>query len=263
MIPYVIQRAYNYLSYLLTAQTKYSIHSPFIYRLVTEVLEDSRYFYSYEEVERIRYRYLQDSTPLAKKDYGSGSDRSIQQQTTIKNIAQKSSISPKYGRLLFRLANYYQPLRIIELGTSLGISTLYLAKAKPSAHLITIEGAPAVAQRAQQTFRQENLSNIEVKVGRFKEVLPNVLEQITSIDLLFIDGNHRRKATQKYFELCLPYLHNNSLLILDDIHHSHEMEQAWEFIRSHARSRVTINLFQLGLVFFRQEQAPQNFTIRF
>ncbi|NJY64179.1 class I SAM-dependent methyltransferase [Salinimicrobium sp. CDJ15-81-2] len=83
-----------------------------------------------------------------------------------------------------------------------------------------------------------------------------------NFDLLYIDGNHQKEATLTYFEKLLPTIHNNSVMIFDDIHWSKGMEEAWEEIKAHPEVRVTIDTFQWGLVFFRREQEKEHFVIR-
>ena len=84
----------------------------------------------------------------------------------------------------------------------------------------------------------------------------------TSYDLIFIDGNHRKEPTLSYFEKLLPLVHNDSVMILDDIHWSKEMEEAWEEIKKHPSVKVTIDTFFQGFVFFRREQVKEHFVIR-
>ena len=181
-------------------------------------------------------------------------------------IAERSAKNKKYCKLLFRLAYYFKPTTVLELGTSLGISTAYLASANPNSKVITIEGCPNTAQEAKKNFESLGLANIESLIGNFEDVLTTNIERLTSngkLDFAFFDGNHKREHTLKYFTQCLESTHNNSVFIFDDIHWSDEMEEAWEEIKSHPKVSVTIDLFFLGLVFFRKEQAKENFIIRY
>ena len=126
---------------------------------------------------------------------------------------------------------------------------------------ITIEGCSETSRIASQMFHKYKLSNIQLKVGLFEDILPDLVQECI-FDLIFIDGNHTKSATLKYFNLCLDAIHNNSVVILDDIHWSVEMEEAWEEIKKHAKVTVTIDTFQWGIVFFRKEQMKEHFTIR-
>jgi len=182
----------------------------------------------------------------------------------ISDIARQAAKAPKWGQLLFRIARYYRPDTVLELGTSLGFSTAYLAKGAPGAHVETIEGASAVAGIAAKNFRSLELENIHLTTGNFDVVLASVLEKTGSVDLAFVDGNHRREPTLAYFEQLLLHAARPAVLIFDDIHWSAEMEDAWEAIRRDPRVYLTIDLFFIGLVFLREEfKVKQDFVIRY
>ncbi len=162
------------------------------------------------------------------------------------------------------MVNHYQPKFILELGTSLGITSSYMASAQPNAKVTTMEGAKAVAAVAQKNFNALGLQNINIVQGNFDNTLPGVLKKTNVVDLAFVDGNHRREPTLQYFEQLLQKSNDNTILVFDDIHWSAEMEQAWASIQAHPRVTLTIDLFFIGLVFFRAEQkVKQHFTVRF
>lgn len=165
---------------------------------------------------------------------------------------------------MYRMAKHYQCKNILELGTSLGITTAYLASADPEATVITMEGADAVADIAQRNFNEVGLKNIEIVRGNFDETLRGVLQKMPAIDLAFIDGNHQQEPTERYFEQLLPHIHNNTLLIFDDIHWSSGMEAAWKNIIAQESVVCDIDLFYIGIVSFRKEfKEKQAFSIRF
>jgi predicted O-methyltransferase YrrM len=219
-------------------------------------------YYSFDKIELLRKKLLASQRQIDVTDMGAGKSG----KRTISEIAQRSAKSAKYCQLLFRIAYHLKPATILELGTSLGISTNYLASADPKAKIITIEGCPNTAAEAKKNFESLGLKNIESVIGNFDSTLPAVLansQQLTAIGLIFIDGNHRKEPTINYFSQCLSHATNDSVFIFDDIHWSDEMEEAWEEIKAHPQVTVTIDLFFLGLVFFRKEQAKENFTVRF
>jgi predicted O-methyltransferase YrrM len=126
-----------------------------------------------------------------------------------------------------------------------------MATAAPQANIITIEGCPKISQRANRHFEQLNISNIELVSGDLNQTLPKVLSRLESIDLLFIDANHRFKPTIEYFMRCLPKFNEETVVILDDIHWSLGMERAWESLKNHPRVRLTADLYCAGILFFR------------
>ena len=242
----------------------HGVHSPFVFNFITQVLNDKRFFYCYETIEMVRQQLKNNNTLLTLEDFGAGSRIHTHTQRSISAIASSSLKPKKYSQLLFRMVNYFQPSTILELGTSLGITTAYLACGKADAQVITMEGAKAVAAIAQQNFKSLRLKNIELVTGNFDHTLPGTLEQLSSVDFAFIDGNHRLQPTLHYFNLLLPKVHEYSVLIFDDIHWSSEMEEAWNTIKAHEQVRLTIDLFFIGIVFFRQEnKVKQEFAIRF
>ncbi len=265
--------AFKYLRYYITASNGkgHGVHSPFIFDFVTNVLTDDRYFQSYREIENLRKELLLDKTVIQVEDFGAGSV-SVKNKLTsantdrrsIASIAKNAAKPKKFGRLLFRMVNYYQPATILELGTSLGISTSYLAAANPAAKVITMEGASQVAKIAKQNFETLELKNIELTEGNFDDTLSSVIAGLPQVDFAFIDGNHRKEPTENYFNQLLSRSSAAAILIFDDIHWSPEMEQAWETIKHDARVSCTIDLFFIGIVFFNTSfKEKQNIAIRF
>ena len=182
----------------------------------------------------------------------------------ISEIAKNAGISPGRARLLNRLVRYLKVEEALELGTSVGLGTTAMA-AGNKAKITSIEGCPETAKVAAEKFEEFMLNHIQLKVGRFEDILAsdsNPEFQTSIYDLIYLDGNHKKDATLNYFEKLLPVVHNDSVVILDDIHWSQEMEEAWETIKLHPRVKVTIDTFQWGLVFFRREQEKEHFVIR-
>ncbi|MGN6491448.1 MAG: O-methyltransferase [Agriterribacter sp.] len=258
--------ALKYLQYYITAHNGkgHGIHSPFVFDFVTRVLNDRRQFYAFQKIEAQRGLLLLNNEIIEIEDFGAGSAMTASNSRKISNIAKWSLKSPKYARLLFRMVNYFQPPTIIELGTSLGITTSYLAAAQPAATIFTFEGAPAVAALAQQVFRQLNYSNIRLMPGNFDTTLPPFLQKNRKVDFVFVDGNHREEPVLKYFEWLLPFTHGRSILVFDDIHWSAGMESAWKKIIGHPAVTCSIDLFFIGIVFFNPDfKVKQDFVIRF
>lgn len=253
---------WRFLRYYWQAATKYDVHSPFVADFVEYVLEDRREFYAFSDIREVRESLLHDRRPIRITDYGAGSQARPEKVRTIKSIARFGAVSPATGRLIFSIARHYQAKNILELGTSLGLSTLYLASPNSSSEIITIEGCPETAAVAEHHFQTLHQKNIESLVGPFRERLPEALSRIDTLDLLFLDGDHRRGASLEYFEQCLAKAHNDSVFVIADIHWSPQMERAWNAIRRHPRVRISIDLFHLGVLFFRREhQQPEHFTL--
>lgn len=260
------QLAQKYIRYYLTAMNGkgHGVHSPFVFEFITHVLNDSKQYAAYEKVEALRQELLEEKAVIEVEDLGAGSTLAKTSSRSIASIAKHAAKPPKYAQLLFRLVNYYQPETILELGTSLGISTCYMAMANPHAYVVTGEGSNAIAAEATRNFHAMNLPFVELVEGNFDDTLPEMLQSMPIVDMAFIDGNHREEPTLRYFNQILPHTHNFSMIVFDDIHWSAEMEAAWEAIKAHPRVRMSIDLFFVGIVFFREEfKVKQHFTIRF
>jgi len=260
------QLARKYLHYYLTSSNGkgHGTHSPFIFHFITRVLNEKKHFADYDRVEALRSGLLKDETVLTLEDFGAGSAMNKTNQRSVARIAKNAAKPKKYGQLLYRMAREYQPAVLLELGTSLGITTAYLGLAKPDAQLVTMEGATAVAAMAKKNFQSLGLQHIKIIEGNFDLTLPGLLEALPVVDLGFIDGNHRREPTESYFRDLLPKTGNETILVFDDIHWSPDMEMAWETIKADPAVTCTIDLLFIGIVFFRQEfREKQHFSIRF
>ena len=260
------QLATKFTKYLITASNGkgHGIHSPFVFEFVTRVLNDRSVYPDYAKVETLRDQLMTNRTVLTVEDFGAGSGFTKTNQRTVSSIAQNAAKSGKLGQLLFRIVKFYKPSVVLELGTSLGITTSYLALAKPDARVISFEGSNEIASVAKNNFRDLEIRNIQLIEGNFDDTLATALTQIASVDLVFIDGNHRKEPTERYFQQLLNKVNNDSILIFDDIHWSSEMEAAWKTIKNGPSVTCTIDLFFVGMAFFRKEfKAKQHFTIRF
>jgi predicted O-methyltransferase YrrM len=258
---------FKYIKYWLQSNNGkgHGIHSPFVFEFVEKVLNTQYQNATTNAIEKLRLQLKQNHSTIQIEDFGAGSRVIKQNKRSIATIA-KSSLKPsKYSNLLARMVNFYEPTTIVELGTSLGVTTAYMAAANPIAVVYTIEGSPAIAAIAKQNFSRLGLKNIQSIVGNFDKILPELLPTIPgNIDFAFIDGNHRLQPTLAYFNTLLQYANENTIIILDDIHWSEEMEQAWLYVQQHTTVTATIDLFFIGIVVFRKSfKTKQHFIIRY
>lgn len=265
----VLHQSLQWLRHSLLAGNEHGLHSPFIYELYTNVIrERSKYrTIPYDStipinIEVLRKKLCDDSTIIQVKDFGSAV-RGSQYPRSIASIAKASSKHPQIASLLWRLAKRWQPATILDLGTSLGLTTLYLADAAPQARIHTFEGCGETLNIAKQNFKNFSVVNIIPHEGDLNLTLKETLDKIPSIDVAFFDANHRYLPTMQYFNLCLEKIHNDTLFIFDDIYWSGEMTQAWKEICEHPSVSVTIDLYYVGLVLFRKEQVKENFRLKF
>jgi predicted O-methyltransferase YrrM len=258
-----MQTVLDFLIHRVKGKTRHGVHSPFVYRLVDEVIYDFHAKSDYAEIEKLRAKLLKDERSITITDLGAGSMLSKNNEKQVRVLAKNALKSPALAQLIYRLAADIKPRNIIELGTCLGITSAYLAKAAPNAQVITIEGCPATANIARENLSSLNIQNIELLTGNFDKILPNLLKNSEELDFVYVDGNHRKDATLNYFEWCLPKLSPNSIMIFDDIYWSKGMKEAWAQIKAHPEVSVSVDLFWIGLIFVRKGQAKEDFTIRY
>jgi predicted O-methyltransferase YrrM len=260
------QLAKRYIDYYCKASNGkgHGVHSPFVFNFITAVLNDSKKYPYYSIIEQQRKKLLQNNQAIEVEDFGAGSNTLKSNKRIVKNIAGSSLKPKKYAQLLFRMVQYYQPTTILELGTSLGITTSYLAAANKNGTVFTCEGSTSIAQIAQQNFAALQLPNIQLTLGDFNNTLTPLFCKIAPINLAFIDGNHRQAPTIQYFNNLLASLLPDSIIIFDDIHWSKEMETAWQYIQQHPAVTLTIDLFFIGIVCINPAfKEKQHFSIRF
>ncbi len=254
-----------YIQFLWHSKNEHGVHSPFVFDLVTQCFYDKKKYPAYEKLASYRTQLLANSNTIEVTDFGAGSRVFKSNTRAVNAIAKNAGISPKRAQLLFRLVQYFQPESVLEIGTSLGLATAALHLGQPNAQLITLEGCPNTQRIAQSEFRKlfPSTHSIAWITTEFSAYL-NALEATTQFDCIYFDGNHSKAATLAYFEQLLPTATNDSVWIFDDIHWSTDMEEAWESIKNHPAVTVTIDTFQWGLVFFRNEQklAKEHFILR-
>ncbi len=251
----------SYLKFLSKSQNQHGLHSPFVYDLVTKCFYDKSDHEEYELIKNYRNDLLRNKKLIEVTDFGAGSRIFKSNIRPVYGIAKNAGITLHRAKLLYRLIRYLKIEKALELGTSLGIAASAISANKRT-KLSTIEGCPATAKIASEQFQKYNLKNVDLKIRPFDKELDMILKDKPAFDLVYFDGNHQKEPTLKYFEKLLPTAHNDSVFIFDDIHWSKEMEEAWEDIKEHPAVQLSIDTFQWGLVFFRKEQAKQDFRIR-
>jgi predicted O-methyltransferase YrrM len=235
------------------------VHSPFVYGLVTNCFNDKTKYPEYEILKSHRKALRSDSSMVEMKDFGQGSRVFKGNARKVSAVVKNAGMRKKRQKLLFRMAKYFKSETILELGTSLGMGTVALSLSNEFSAINTVEGCPNTLSKAQEYFEKFNLHNIQIHQELFSDFLENTS---TQFDLIFIDGDHNGERTLGYFNSLLKKVHNDSVIIFDDIYWSKDMTVAWQKIIANENVTVSIDTFQWGLVFFRKEQPKQHFVIR-
>jgi predicted O-methyltransferase YrrM len=257
----MFKTATRYIKHLLTARHTwgFGIHSPYMYKFAQYVVYEKNSYYIFERIEHIRKLLVHSDEKIAVTDFGTG----VSSTRNVSDIAIRAIKPARYAQLLYRIVNYAKATTILELGTSLGITTAYLASVARRSRCVTMEGCPEIANIAGENLRQLGLDNVTIVKGNIDENLHAVLETFESIDFIFIDANHRYDAVMNYFNQCLNKINANTIMVVDDIHWSDGMQQAWKEIQQHAAVTSTMDLFHSGIVFFNPDLNLKHYKLIF
>lgn len=256
-----VKMVVKYVRYYVTASNGkgHGVHSPFVFDFIERVLNDDRQFYAYKQIENIRQLLLNNQRTL-EIDFPKNASASVK----VAVIARSALMPVKFGQLLFRMVDRYAPSQILELGTSLGITSSYMAMANENASVTTMEGSKVLADSAREQFKKLGIRNCRLMEGDIDEILPVWLKEGREPDMVLIDASHFYGPTMYYFRQLLEHINDSSILIFTGIHKSNEMEQAWREIQKDEAVTLSIDLFFLGIVLFRKEfRTKQHISIRF
>ena len=256
--PYsLLQKSIRYFDYLKESVNRHDVHSPFVYDLVEDVFRQPLSKFKSNKIELERKFLLKNNSPVFIDDLGARKSR----KTKVKEIAAHSLKEPKHAAILGKLVEYYAPKSVLEFGTSLGISTAYLVQGESK--VFTIEGSKDVLDQAKKVWQDLGLNNIHSFLGPFDDLLDQVWSEMEQPTMIFIDGNHTYRATLHYFEYFIELLNTDSFIVFDDIHWSAGMEEAWKKIIADKRVSLSVDIFEMGIVFLRKGVEKQHFVIRF
>ncbi|MBK9284124.1 MAG: class I SAM-dependent methyltransferase [Sphingobacteriaceae bacterium] len=244
----------KYIQHFFVAKRKgHDVHSPFVFKLCEQVFYNNNVFYDFEKLNKVRHELLNNKSILEIKDLGAGSKKFVGTKRQVAEIAKSGISTRKQAELLYRLANFLQLENCIEVGGSLGLTSMYLALANPKKPVYVLEGSDALCQFAKNLFSQNQISNCKLIEGNFDQTLPDLLTQLKQVGLVYLDGNHTCEATMRYFHEILKTRNADTVIVLDDIYWSEDMTAAWKKIQTHEQVTCTIDLYHFGLVFFKQE----------
>ncbi|HNW57249.1 MAG TPA: class I SAM-dependent methyltransferase [Bacteroidales bacterium] len=258
-------RINKYLKYTLLSRHKkgHGIHSPFVFDLISRLFRNKIDPGIVFKIEKIRKRMLSDHRSIVVNDLGAGSERMKTNLRRVSDIAKYSPVPEKYGALLANMAAEFGEPMIVELGTSLGISTMYMASSCRGAVVYTIEGSQTISGIASENFREAGLENIKIINGSFRENIPAIFNDKNNAGLVFVDGDHRKEPLLDYFNTIAEVSCNKTVIIIDDIYYSKEMEEAWNEIKRNKKVSVTVDIYRMGIVFFREGISHMDYVIRY
>ncbi|MDF1695041.1 MAG: class I SAM-dependent methyltransferase [Saprospiraceae bacterium] len=248
----------KWIKYYWNAKTIFSAHSPFLYEFMNQVMGEQKLNEDLSKVEAQRKTLIQSKKSIPFIEYGAGSSvGSNDSSRKISDVARNSLSGYWQCRLLYNMMKLYRPVHVLEIGTSLGISSAYLALGYKNATITTLEGNPASAAIAREVWQELEIDTIELKVGEFGQTLLPALSTMNRVDLAFLDGNHRKKATLDYFNIVQEKIHHKSIILVDDIYWSDEMHDAWSILKEDESVAFSIDIFRMGILFFDHSIMPK------
>ncbi len=270
MATHHLYRFHTYINHWLRAKSRFNVHSPFLHRFIEQVIRDKTDYPAYQEIESMRENLSRDRTWVKKTDLGAvkrGDSPIIQVGSEVEKIA----VPKKYGQLIYRLALDLEPRYVLELGMGFGIATAYLLmglnKREPSHKLLTMEGCPETLDISrkylEEWFASHNSPNLEIFQGDFDDNLNEALAKFPGLDLVFMDGNHQKDALINYFDAILPSMHENGVMVIDDIYWSPNMQEGWQYLISHSAVTLSLDFHRMGMLFFNTDLSKENFKIRY
>ncbi len=250
-----------YIKYRLKSKYRPS-DSLFVSDLFDKVFWESYPYYGFETIDILRDMLLRSKQKIAVTDLGAGSKKFKGNQRSVRHLVKYNASPKKQGELLFRLTAYLKPHNIIELGTSLGLGTLYLALPNSKARVFTIEGCPEIANVAAQSFKSVQAKNIKQQIGSFRDELPKLINKIDEVDLVYFDGHHDYHATMDYFHICLPKASKSAVFVFDDIHWSRGMTKAWGQISANPAVSVSLDFFDFGIAILNSDTEKMHGVVK-
>ena len=235
-------RIFKYISHLFHTRHRHGhgIHSPYLFEFVNTVLFNSQGTEAPREILK-EHRKLRSAYAFVRR----------------------SSVSQRYGLLLYRITRWFQPEMIIELGTGMGISTLYLSSGSPGTPLHSIERDRERAALAAQLICRCCPGPVSIHWGEMEEKLEDVGLLIPQRFVAFVDGNHHYEPTVEYVRKLMERAGDEAVLVLDDIYWSRGMYRAWKEVSSWPEVRVSIDLFHMGILLLRKDLHKTEIKINF
>lgn len=229
----------------------FGVHSPFAFNLITNVIDERCAYYAYDRIEIVRRQLLQMGAPLGTTGMSIG------------RATARYGIRKSHGQLLFRLANYFKPKQIVQVGTGMGLSTLYLTGYSAHVQCISLEEDPARAEWARWCLERMGKRHVRVERGGYESLLPKALAQFETVDFLFFNAPERATELYGMFEKCVGHIQPDTVLVVEGLRASRAMQDFWERVKAHPATVLTFDLYHVGLVFFNKKMYRKDYIVYF
>jgi predicted O-methyltransferase YrrM len=215
------------------------------------------------ELLKLHRELKQDKSMIPVGKLGATSNVTRAEERSVRSFVRRSSVTEKNGALLFRITRWFRPDIILELGTGLGVSTLYLSSGAPKVPLHSIEGNTDRANFAAQLMCRCGLGPVSVHWGEMGDKLDDLGPLITGRLVAFVDGNHQYEPTLSYLRKIIKTSWEDAMIIMDDIHWSKGMYRAWKQVVSWQEVRISLDLFHFVILLLRKDLRKAHVKIKF
>jgi len=238
----------------------HGVHSPFVFNLITKVIEEKSPYYTFHEIELLRKRL---SFKEERITYPDRHHKGKLRTRSIARIVAQEAINPKHGALLFRLTNYFKPEHILQIGPSMGLSALYLSSYRTGVNCIALEHVKEFATISQWVYQQAFRNPVTLQVGAYEEILPPVLSSLKQLDFVYFNTATETFENEWIFKTCLEHIHARTVFMIKGIKSNKEMRELWQQVLARPEVTVTIDLYSMGLVFFNPKLHKRNYKVYF
>ncbi len=233
----------------------HGIHSPFLFLLITTVIENRQKIPEYLILKSLRSRAIK---LLAQKDFQAriGSNSSLLSFPAKPNeIYRKIELRNKFGEMMLRLIRWFQPSAVTYYGPGLGVNLSALALANNRIPVYFISGNELYDQFVSALHVDLTIPNLFIY--NENEV------PITDQGFYVINYPYFPEKSKYLINSILANHGDDEILIIRGIHQSVEMESLWNELVSNREVRVTLDHFETGFVLFRKNLQKESFIHRF
>lgn len=205
----------------------HGIHSPFVFNLVTKVVEEKTPYHAYEDIMFV-----------------------------LESMSHKYYHLNKSNKLLFRLVNYFGSRRILEIGAGYGVNTLCLTAPSKDIKCISVETSEKKYFEAQKLYTKWD-RDITLHTGN---TLPDIVDKQ---DCIFIDLANCSFLPSDLNQYLLKLSYDKTFIIVKGIRTNKRHQMLWKNIKEIESRTVALDLFNIGIIFFDKKLYRWNYKISF
>ena len=233
----------------------HGIHSPFLFRLITEVVENRTSLPEYKIFKGLKSYVLDLLDGFSEPSLSNIYHQFKVPSSNPHQLYRKIELPLRYSKVVFRLIREFKPSSVVYYGPSLGASLVIIAMANNDNHIYQFINDAACELVSKELLKDSAISNVHF----FQE------NEVPSVDHEFVVINYPGNpvVSQNMAQKCLHVHGDDDVLIIRGIHESKEMEVIWRELIASESVRVSLDLFEIGIALFRKGLQKENFIQRF